>query len=371
MKVVKFSRDDSFSVDIGLNINPLLIDSIELNELNNLIVGKNASGKTTVQNALTTIARIITTGKGFFIGKHEIILKNEIDKVDYKYVYELVKGDNDSLSIQEFLFRGDEIIISRKGTEARILNLKDNRDNPMERVNPPEDVSILQARRDKDAYPYIEDIVNWAERVCSFSFTHIQPRTKLKSDDINIIGKSDGDSKDFNTFLEKLEGEGKSNILSEINSLGYELKSINLSTEGADKILTISQEGLEYTISQRGLSQGLFRSLTTLLYIKYLLDNHKPSLIIIDDLGEGLDFDRATKFGKLLFNKLKFYNVQFLATSNDTYLMNVIDIIDWNVVYRNGNTINSYNYKNSKEKFDRFNNIGLNNSDLLLSDFLK
>jgi hypothetical protein len=94
-------------------------------------------------------------------------------------------------------------------------------------------------------------------------------------------------------------------------------------------------------------------------------------VIIVDDLCEGMDYERASKLGKYIYDTLESKNIQFIATSNDSFLMNAVDVKYWNILHREGNKIHSYNVTNSKEKFDKFKKTVLNNFDLFSSDFLE
>ena len=132
----------------------------------------------------------------------------------------------------------------------------------------------------------------------------------------------------------------------------------------------VVEEGLKKSVIETDLSQGMSRALDLLTYVQYLLQSGKTSIFILDDLGEGLDYERATKLGKLLVEKLENSNIQFIATSNDSFLMDVIPIKYWNILRRDGNTVSSLNYQNSKERFDKFLMTGLSNFDLFSSNYL-
>lgn len=114
----------------------------------------------------------------------------------------------------------------------------------------------------------------------------------------------------------------------------------------------------------------MYRSLFLLIFLHHLIETEKAGMIIIDDLCEGLDYDRATKLGKLIFSKMHDSKIQFIATSNDYFLMNAVDVKSWNIIYREDNVIKVNNYCNSKEKFDNFRLSGLNNFDLFSSNYL-
>ena len=92
---------------------------------------------------------------------------------------------------------------------------------------------------------------------------------------------------------------------------------------------------------------------------------------MIDDLCEGLDYERATKLGKLIFNKCKDTNIQLIATSNDSFLMDVVDIKFWNVLQREGKVVTAINIQTHEALFKKFKFTGLSNFDFFASDYIK
>lgn len=92
---------------------------------------------------------------------------------------------------------------------------------------------------------------------------------------------------------------------------------------------------------------------------------------MIDDLCEGLDYAKATKLGKIIFKKCDNSQIQLIATSNDSFLMDVVDIKHWNVLYREGKSVHTLNYKTQYNVFEQFKFTGLSNFDFFASDYLK
>jgi hypothetical protein len=93
--------------------------------------------------------------------------------------------------------------------------------------------------------------------------------------------------------------------------------------------------------------------------------------ILIDDIGEGLDFDRSSRLIKLLIEIAeKNDNIQLIMSTNDRFVMNNVPLEYWQVIQRNGGECKVFNYQNSKGKFDEFEYTGLNNFDFLRTDFL-
>ena len=119
------------------------------------------------------------------------------------------------------------------------------------------------------------------------------------------------------------------------------------------------------------MSQGMFRAFSVLVQVNYyILCGHK-GFVIIDDIGEGLDFSRAKQLVQVLIAKAREAKIQLIMSTNDSFIMNAVDIENWAVIMREGHKISLYNYENSKEIFEEFKFTGLNNFDFLASEFFK
>ncbi len=95
-----------------------------------------------------------------------------------------------------------------------------------------------------------------------------------------------------------------------------------------------------------------------------------PSCILIDDIGEGLDYERASALIKLLIDKAKKSRVQLIMSTNDRFVMNNVPLKYWSIMRRFPNESTIYNYKNSSKQFEDFELTGLNNFDFFTSDFV-
>ncbi|MFM7716780.1 MAG: ATP-binding protein, partial [Microcystis sp.] len=71
------------------------------------------------------------------------------------------------------------------------------------------------------------------------------------------------------------------------------------------KFLYVQEDGLKSVTEQSEISQGMFRALSLFIQINYAILSDQPSCIIIDDIGEGLDFQRSSAIIKLLIEKAK------------------------------------------------------------------
>ena len=132
-----------------------------------------------------------------------------------------------------------------------------------------------------------------------------------------------------------------------------------------------TEKGLEKRVTQNDMSQGMFRAFSVLARLnRYTLADGK-GCVVIDDIGEGLDFARARQLVNLLVKKAEDSGIQLIMSTNDSFIMNTVSIENWAVLHRDGNKISLYNYENSKEIFEDFKFTGLNNFDFYASEFFK
>ncbi len=333
-------------------------EQIDLNSLN-LIVGKNAVGKSRVSKVISIIADILNQKSIIYLGDWSFIFYNTENNI---YDYTLTKNSN---YIREKLVIDGNIKLDRENDNADVFSVIENK---MIKINPPIDKLVMHVRRDIKEYPYFEDLINWAENTHLFRFGYIHPNSFLESDNPQ---KGLSTIEDIPKLINELDEETINIIVNEFNEIGYNVDKFYLEKDNIKKEkLYIKENIIKYAISQSEISQGMFRAFTLIIYINYNIFRKKVNTLIVDDLCEGLDYERATKFGKLLFNKMKSKNLQFIAATNDSFLMDVVDIRYWNVLKMKNGKIYSCNYKNSKEKFDKFIFTGLSNFDFFSSDYL-
>ncbi|MFN9559549.1 MAG: hypothetical protein ACK55G_12105 [Dolichospermum sp.] len=135
--------------------------------------------------------------------------------------------------------------------------------------------------------------------------------------------------------------------------------------------LYVQESDLKHQTEQGLISQGMFRALSLIIQVNYSLLAKKPSCILIDDIGEGLDFERSSEMIKLLISKAEAENglVQLIMTTNDRFIMNGVPLEYWSVIERQAGLAKLHNIHNSKEIFDDFKFTGLNNFDFFATQF--
>jgi hypothetical protein len=151
--------------------------------------------------------------------------------------------------------------------------------------------------------------------------------------------------------------------------LHYDIENICLETTKNGISLSVKEVDLPDTTTQIEMSQGMFRALAFLIQLNYALSSKASVCLLVDDLGEGLDYSRSKALIDILIYKINNSDIQAFITTNDRYVMNTIPLKYWSILERKHKSSIIYNYGNSKTIFDDFKYTGLNNFDFLATDF--
>ena len=344
-----------------------ILEGVSFEKLN-LVVGKNATGKSRLLNVIKGFAEMVKNDNLIYNGEWDVSFG--LNEQDDFYNFQINKLPAFQ-SPHEVLCFGNlantQILLSRNDSGAKIFSQIDNK---FVDINPPNDKLTLHTRRDTRDYPYFEDIVKWAEGVHFFNFGNIHSYSFIEN---NARPTRLTSVDDIGELIKHLDENKRLKIRNEFNSLGYNLESFDIDKVSAnsDKYeLFVTEKNIRNSINQRYMSQGMFRAFYLVVFINYLLEKHIPSTIIIDDLGEGLDYERSTRMGDWLFSKLENTSIQLIATSNDYFMMDSIDLKYWNLLKRNEGKIISINQRTNPKEFESFKFLGLSNFDFFASDFL-
>ncbi len=248
----------------------------------------------------------------------------------------------------------------------------------------PHDQLACYAKRDRLQHPFIEIIHGWAISLRRFDFSGdlgksryaLKSAFEAKEMDWSITNNSlvpaiTIAAEEFPQFREL--------VLNDMREISYTLEDFGIihfseryGDVNQDRYAVFTTEtGLEKQVTQRDMSQGMFRAFSVLVQLNYyILCGHK-GFVIIDDIGEGLDFARAKQLVQLLIRKAKAASIQLIMSTNDSFIMNAVEIENWAVIMREGNKISLYNYENSREIFEEFKFTGLNNFDFYASEFFR
>ena len=327
------------------------LEELSLNH-QNLIVGLNSVGKSRTVSSLGQVARFIRGEADASMDDVECLLILENGNC-LEYSFEIKDGEIQS----EILRKDGQPLIRRERFSATMYN--------DEQVSPPAGKLLIQVRRDTQRYPEIEEIIKWAEHTTMFVFSNIT--TSPKSLSPYVISNEPM----LPLMFERIPEQKQKQLLSFMQELGYQIEAIEEhQRENGSKMLRIHEKGIGNPLTPFELSNGMFRVFCVLLYMLYSSTLSDARCLIIDDMGEGLDYMRSTRLGKIMFSYCEENHIQLLATSNDSFLMDAVDLQYWNILQRKGGRVYSLNNKNSKELFERFVRTGLSNFDILSSNFI-
>lgn len=346
MQLLKFSyRDYNWAIS---NLNLQII---------NLIVGKNGTGKTRTLYHIDLLVKMIAQKREIEWGGQWIVeFKTHSDEI---LKYELSTKASGEVSLER-LYRNQRLLLERHSTG--VCKIFSEIISEFEEFNPPLNQLALYSRRDIKAFPYIEKVIEWANNSFGFRFGNISP-DHLEFDLLTAV-------EDIPKLFAELNPLSKQKIVERFKTIGFNIENIKSQARASNTILFVHEYGIEKPIPHTRLSQGMMRALSLLIFIEYLISRKNPATIIVDDLGEGLDYIRAKDLGKFVFEECQKNEVQLIATTNDNFLMNVVDIDYWNVLQREGKIVNAINKTNHPALFDDFRFEGTSNFNFLSSSYL-
>jgi AAA15 family ATPase/GTPase len=341
------------------------LKNLQLGQVN-LIVGKNSTGKTRSLQTIDLLVKMLTQKRDLnWGGQWDITFENfKGEEIQYQFSTSFLKHG----VTFEKIFIDKNLVLSRDTKHndfAKIRNYLDNKN--FEDVYPPSNKLAVHTNRDLKKYPFLEDIANWAEQSYGFKFGNISPYSRLNQQEYDLLTAVE----DIPTLFKSLKKEDKEKIISEFNTLGYFISDITAQDKAESVVIFVKEAGIDKVIPHFKLSQGMFRALAIIVYLQYLVSRKKPVTVIIDDLCEGLDYERAVKLGELVFDKCKNNDIQLIATSNDSFLMDVVDLKNWNLLVREGKQVSGINYKTNPEIIENFKFTGLSNFDFFSSSFIQ
>lgn len=354
------------------------LDKFCLNEIN-LIVGRNATGKSRTLNSINFIAQCISGLKNESIAPFRAFFEFENGGDLYEY---LVVFDGVSYSEERFTYNNKELI-SRKGNgEGWIYSekLKENLDFEIDN-----DQLAITAKKDRVQHPFLNPVHEWADTVKFYRFANSEhQKVAMKHGADGEIDENFEPTTNHAVALWFSAGcKSCSNfsrkIRDDMKKIGYNLSDIGVgfpdgvsfAGSGPLKVLYVKEKGLQATVWQHAMSQGMFRTLAVVIEINYLIESNKYGCVLIDDVGEGLDFERSSSLIDLMISRFEAGGRQIIMTTNDRFVMNNIPLEYWHVMERSGNRVKVYNKTNAREKFEEFSFTGLANFDFLKSGFYR
>jgi AAA15 family ATPase/GTPase len=342
----------------------------------NLVVGKNATGKSRTINAIRHIADLVASDVkmsqlnllGYGSAEYHLKFNDEGEEIEYHLEFKNGKITHETLSVDK----------SEKLDRTKGILWYEGAEQTLEFQT--DDDVLAVSKRDKKQHSFFEKLYFWGKNLSHYRFgTQLGKNAFLR--DINAIkDDKDIDLKDGDEVTEAFIKGKRQFPDSFINAIIRDMKSISYDIEKIDATplknfpipgygLNVKEVDLDDITDQREMSQGMFRAFSLLIQLNYSLLSKTPSCILIDDIGEGLDYDRSKSLIELIIQKVKGSSVQVIMTTNDRFVMNKVPLKYWSVIQRVPKKSLFYNYTNSRETFEEFKYTGMSNFDFLSSEF--
>ncbi len=343
----------------------------------NLLVGKNATGKSRTLSVIKSLGNLVAGDikLQFRSGNYEVKFDKANEPITYFLKYK------DSKVVTEKLIIGSKIRLDRGlNGEGSIWSEEYKRD--MKFQAPDSELACVN-RRDSIQHPFFEDLYQWGKGLRTYYFGQkmgqgqfLMPKKEgdeyqinLKNTNLAIEIFYDGEKKFGHAFTES--------IICDMRAIGFEIDEINIGLPSSltikslfgekPQVFILKESDLPGDTDQYSISQGMFRAFSLIIQMNYSQLDSIPSCILIDDIGEGLDYDRSTALIKLIIEKAKTSSTQLIMSTNDRFVMNNVPLEYWAVMKRLSNKTKIYNYENAKKKFDDFELTGLSNFDFFSS----
>lgn len=333
-----------------------------------LIVGKNTAGKSRSVAVTAGLAGSLIGARPPGISGDHIAT---FDHNGQEYIYELRCRDGEV--IHELISIAGKIHLKREiGGAGTILAEKIANGQDMEFQVPPNTLAAV-ARRDTIQHSFIEPLFEWASSLRFYQFGGMAQGSLA----IFVNTGREVDERDQNAvagiFKQGLKIFGQpfiESIISDLAIVDYDIESITLaapvsirfSPGGPQPVsLNIKERALQGITDQLGMSTGMYRVLALLIHVTFAQFKGSTSSVLIDDIGEGLDFDRSLRLIELLRFKAEKYKFQLVMTTNDKFVMNHVPLEEWTVLHRSASVVHVRNQENSKIAFDEFKFTGLSN----------
>lgn len=330
-----------------------------------IIAGLNTAGKTRTCNVITnTIAKIIHHRKILSLGNTTMTIRTANSR--YRIIINIAEDEKRKKIIKrEVLYelhdKGKKTLFDRK----KIREVSD-KGEPLRSYSPPDDSLTFHARRDKYSYPYLEDVMESLKKFHFLDFKEGEITIKVGKDEtalpIKIL------SSETSEVYTKIEKQKRVEILKDINSLGFPIEKLSIKemiVEGIKTpVLLFKEMRVRGTYDLINASSALIKVIF-LITCMHLIE--KGSCILIDNVGDGLDYKRSIEIINFLkkFKKDK----QIILCTNNEILLNQTDIRNWNILHRQGSIVKAHNYDNSRERLERFAKTGLSNYEYFQDEY--
>ena len=362
----------------------------------NLIVGKNATGKSRVLRVINGVARLIEgslTPATISSGNYRIVLKDDqiskarqeprrAPKPDMVYLAEI----HESKVLRESLEVGGVPKLPRGKTGRGKVFFEKNKEDIDVQI--PEGQLAATSRRDLEQHAFFEDLHKWAASVRYYESARTEANAysafqgKVSVEAVHSAPLQSQLHLAIKSGQEKFGRDLSSAVISDMRKVGYEIEAFGLmpaqglafpaalqADSGTMQTLYVSESGVAKKLAQNEISDGMLRALATLIFLHFIRLQRKGGCFLIDDIGEGLDFDRSTRLIQVVTEHAEKGHIQLVMTTNDRFVMNHVPLDYWSIIQREKGNVRVFNRRNAADRFAEFEEFGFNNFDFFAKQF--
>jgi len=354
-----------------------------------LVVGKNSSGKTRLLNVIDNIAKMVSGRIFATSGEWKANFERRKGQALEHQEYSLNVAAGTRLVVEESFEINHQRIMHRQESGAGFVLKKSSKSRVQYKV--PQDQLMAVVRRDEIQHPYFDHLHRWGAGLCYYrfgselgknSFTALAPNEPTQDSNLLLAGLVDNAAHVYRKTFDRFKDVYKSLILDDLQTLGFPCSDVVLAfTPGLifngipPMQLGVMEKDRTWPTYQGEMSQGMYRAFAicvqmnaNILWEKSLRVGRELALgdapmVVIDDIGEGLDYTRSKALVRCLIEKATENNIQLVMSSNDRFIMNDVPLENWVILHREGSEVRAFDYQNSKELFEEFQYLGLNNFD--------
>jgi predicted ATP-dependent endonuclease of OLD family len=343
----------------------------------NLVVGRNATGKSRLIAVISGLCQILS-GKNtnIFDSGH---YKAEIQLGDSVYLLE-IKLREKNVELEKLSVNGELRMLRGYDGKGEIYYQDEGKFMPFIQQS---DTLTLQQRRDALQHPYIVALADWAKGALTYFFNRSFTNHELitlsyinspSNSNQNAAGELIASyARAFQKFKEPYDRA----IIADMKAIGYNLDDVGadhasslMGLQVPDEVISmyvVESDRPDHKISQGAMSQGMFRALGLICQVNAAAFAKEHTLILIDDIGEGLDYERSVGLLDVLMRHSKDSNIQVILTTNDRFIMNSVPLENWSYLKRDKSIVRAYTSRSNPEKFENFKFLGLSNFDFFTS----
>ncbi|QJC78858.1 AAA family ATPase [Pseudomonas umsongensis] len=346
----------------------------------NLIVGRNSTGKTRTLHVLASLARALSSPQSVMPPSGNYYCEWD-GSGGQSYIYEYVV-EGGVVKSEKLAIDGKILLDRKEGGIGEIFFEQVNNGQFLPFQTPVNEFAITM-RRDTLQHSFIEPLHQWAAEVRHYYFGSSLGKEHLAIFAPNMPPVDERDPNQvvglFKNAVRDYGDEFVNAVVSDMRSLNYNIETVEIgfpvsvipsAVPPGINCVRVKETGVRGYVDQLTMSQGMYRVLALLININYLVVKKSSTCLIIDDIGEGLDFERACGLIGVLRKKADESDIQIIMSTNDRFVMNEVPLSEWTILHRVGSTVSVSNYINSKEKFDEFRFTGLSNFSFFEMDYL-